>query len=529
MQKTRFVHDKKSVFFVICFCLMMAQLNSPVMVNAQEMIRRTVAILPVVNTTDQKDLTALGQLIRHAVRSNMLADEQFFFVNFSTIDAKASELKYSANDFSSDEKSINLSLATGADVVVMSYLVMEESDIVLYSDALDILTGETLVTVRIVGKRGISRYRFVEQLASELAGRMKSEYPMISKSELENLMKQQTMVIEEADQEIIEKLLRQKTRYQEYQVKRKGKVRRLAVPFGKNVLIFVNNQYDDYTVETGGKIFNSKQGLKIIAFDSQPGIYRDFVITRKGQRPQKYRYRQKEEYEISRKVLVFDEEEPYRVFIDAGGHVGIYSDEVGIDFRVGFGLPPFKSLNDNLYFRLSLNTHYDLFAHDRDIKDIFDGDMFPRVSFMVGAGYEHIFLLPKNLIGIHIGAEAGYKMSLVTYLVQSLTGDIYKFPGKAVNIAYPSFYLALPFGVEFMARRKVSLLIGVEPTFRVVFHAFSNEGELYNDEPLRLSVNNYDATLGYSTTTPIVQRYGSISIHWFFYNVPVTIAARIRI
>jgi hypothetical protein len=239
------------------------------------------------------------------LRAKLAANENFDIVPFNTIDAECLKKAVSGSDYTNEDKAIDMSMSLKADIAVMTQFSVYEDKILINSTAFDIIANQPTVASTINGNAGTEIFSYVDKLSDELAKKMAMKFGKVDKGFLEEFIKNQSIVIEEENQKVINDLLLQKSKYKKLTVKRAGKERNLAIPFGKNVIILINQKEDKYQISTGTESFTSKAGIKILFFPNRKGTKRTFQITGKDGKKAKIDYTQKVDYEISIKEFSF--------------------------------------------------------------------------------------------------------------------------------------------------------------------------------------------------------------------------------
>jgi len=485
------------------------------------LIKRTIVVAPVVNNTLDEKNDSICIAIRDLIRAELIMKEQFYFINYSTIDALLGNKKI--NDI---YDALNFAVFAGGDVIIVSQLTIENNELTLNGSVIDAFTGTEKISFNISAEKGVKDIEFIKRTTRDIAKAVKDNFPMISEETINEISKNQTLVIEEEDPEIISRLLEQKDKYRKMEIKRGKEKRTLAIPFGKNVLIFVSEKKDDFIVEYNGIKYKSKKGVKIMAFDSEIKTKREFTIYDIDKKPVKYIYVQKNEFEVSVKTL----DESYKgIFVESGIDITslLY---MGINLKVGLNLPLDNNFKNTLYFRTffgtNLNINYTGYLPLEKNKNINPKDIFqnPNLKLKLGLGYEHIFSF--NKIALHVGGEIGTELHWSNILINS----IYMIKiDTDWGLYHPSIYISGPFGVELLADKKVSLILGIEPVVRFRFNIYSYKGDIYTDEIIdKKTDSNYEATRGFGWDMWKGLRGDIVTFELFIYDMPVTVAARFK-
>lgn len=271
----------------------------------ENLIKRTIIILPAYNINRDPANNNLVTAIRDALRAKLTNKNMFNIVSFNDIDSKFKEVGYKEDDYINEDKMIALAKSLNGDVVLISKFFTSGENILIISLACDIFLGQITVSSFIDGELGIEVFRYVNNITNEMAEKMAIKFTAIDRGKLNELIKSQTVIIEEEDKDTINKLLKRKDKYKKLEIKRDKENIILAIPHGRNIVIFVGEKIDNFTIEVNDEIYQSKNGLKIIMLDNKPGQITKFTLKKEGFKPLVYEYKQKEEYEVHTKKINF--------------------------------------------------------------------------------------------------------------------------------------------------------------------------------------------------------------------------------
>ncbi len=270
-----------------------------------ELINRTIVILPAYNMDKNPANNNLVTAIRDALRAKLTLKNMFNIVSFSEIDNRFKEYGYTEEDFLNEEKMINLAKSLNGDVVLMTKFLVVGDDILIISSASDIFVGQITVSSFIDGELGIEVFKYVNKITEDMANKMAKKFSAIDKSKVNELLKAQTVIIEEEDKEVINRLLKRKDKYKKLVLKRGKEEIILAIPHGKNIVIFIGDKNDNYTVQFNEEILQSKNGIKIVMLDNSVGKTTKFSLNKEGFKTLLFDYKQKKDYEIYVKNISF--------------------------------------------------------------------------------------------------------------------------------------------------------------------------------------------------------------------------------
>lgn len=493
------------------------------------LIKRTIVVAPIVNNTLDEKNDYICRAIRDIIRSELIITEQFYFINYSSIDELLGNKR-----IKDIYDALNFVVFANGDVIVSLELTIENKELTLKGSVVDGFTGLEKIIFSISAQERMKEIEFIKKATKEITYSIKENFPMISEEAISEAIKNQTLVIEESDQEIINRLLEQKDKYKKMDIVRNKTKRSLAIPFGKNVTIFVSEKKDDFIIEYNGIKYKSKQGIKIMAFDSELGTKREFTIYEIDKKPIKYTYVQKSEFEVILKILDIS----YKGFFLEGGMDITSLLYIGINFKFGISVPFNGNFKNNIYLKTffgpNINLNYTGYAPLKDNKNLNINDILapPMLKFKGGIGYEHVFYLnlKNSNLAIHASVEIGSELHFSTRLINSLYMTPFQVIDPYYILYHPSIYISFPLGFEFFPEKKISLILGLEPIIRFRFNVYNYKGLIYTDEKIDFGIeNNYEATRGFGWNMWKELRYGILSFELFIYDMPLTVAARFKL
>lgn len=145
-------------------------------------------IMPVYNIKNNAEYDYLTSVIRDTVRAKLDQKDIFNFINFSEIDESIKNKNLKDNDLIDEKKSTGIALSFGADVIVLTKYIIEGEDILIISQAYDMLTQETSIVSSVSGSTGIEIINKIEKLTNDMADKMAGKFDKIERVVLENLI-----------------------------------------------------------------------------------------------------------------------------------------------------------------------------------------------------------------------------------------------------------------------------------------------------------------------------------------------------
>lgn len=290
---------------IYIYLLFFVAINLFSQTEGSDLVKRTILILPAYNINKDPANNNLVTAIRDALRAKLIAKNMFNIIDFSTIDRQFKELGYNEEDCINEDKMIILAKNLNADVVLISKFLAIGDNILITTFAVDIFLGQATVSSFIDGELGIEVFRYVNNITNEMADKMAVKFTALDRGKLNELLKSQAVIIEEEDKEVINNLLKKKDKYKKVEIKRGKENVILAIPHGRNIVIFVGGKEDVFTVEMNNEAYQSKNGIKIIMLDNAPNKVTKFSLKKEGFKTIVYDYKQKEEYELHIKKINF--------------------------------------------------------------------------------------------------------------------------------------------------------------------------------------------------------------------------------
>jgi|GEM_PF-3949382 len=152
-----------------------------------ELIKRTVMIIPFYNINNVSDYDYLNGMIRDALRTELLNTDQFLFTDFSLVDKEIK--KYNLNNIIDEKKIKDLAWKLKADVAVIGKYAIIEDEIMINVTVIDIFKNQAVASSNIKGNLGIDVFRIIDQSAKDITTKMKKNIKMVNKSYFDEMMK----------------------------------------------------------------------------------------------------------------------------------------------------------------------------------------------------------------------------------------------------------------------------------------------------------------------------------------------------
>ncbi|MBN2544388.1 MAG: hypothetical protein JXB50_01240 [Spirochaetes bacterium] len=156
-----------------------------------EKIKRTIAILPVVNQNNAAEYNYLNYTIRDALKAQLLHTEQFLFSGFSDIDNELTKMNIKDRAMIGEENAKAIALKVKADVVVTGKFVVIADKIMIQMDAYDIFINQSVASSSIRGDVGLDIFRIVDDVSINMADKMSKKLTMVDKTYFDEMLKTQ--------------------------------------------------------------------------------------------------------------------------------------------------------------------------------------------------------------------------------------------------------------------------------------------------------------------------------------------------
>ena len=154
-------------------------------------INRTIMVMPIYNLKSNSEYDYLTDVIRDTIRAKLDQKNLFNFIDFSEIDQSIKKNKLKDSDYIDAKKSTEIALSFGADVIVLTKYAIEGENILIISQAYDMLYQETSVVSSVTGSTGIEIFNNIEKLTDDMADKMAGKFKKIERVVLEKLILKQ--------------------------------------------------------------------------------------------------------------------------------------------------------------------------------------------------------------------------------------------------------------------------------------------------------------------------------------------------
>ncbi|MCG8570343.1 MAG: FlgO family outer membrane protein [Spirochaetes bacterium] len=174
----------KTYLIIIIFLIFIL---GSVQLYSDDLVKRTVLILPFYNVNDNKEYEYLSGILRDALRSQLVNTGQYLYTDFSLIDKKIETLGLKI--FINEEKAQKLAMELKSDVIVIGKYTIIEDHILITISAIDIFKNQIVAGSTVTGELGIDVFRVVDESSKDIAQKMNQNIKMVDKSYFDEMMR----------------------------------------------------------------------------------------------------------------------------------------------------------------------------------------------------------------------------------------------------------------------------------------------------------------------------------------------------
>ena len=157
--------------------------------DKEELIKRTIAIMPFINKNNVEKYSYLSDTIRNALKSKLLDFDQFQFTNLNEIDDKTLELGYTRESSIEEKNAKDIATQLKADVFITGFYIIIEEKIMMQIDAYDIFTDKTIASSNVKGEVGLDIFRLVDEITFDMAEKLSKKLPKVYRTYFDEMIK----------------------------------------------------------------------------------------------------------------------------------------------------------------------------------------------------------------------------------------------------------------------------------------------------------------------------------------------------
>jgi formylglycine-generating enzyme required for sulfatase activity len=151
-------------------------------------IKRRIAIINSLNSTNSKEYQYLSEIIRETIKVNILKDIKFRLINFSNIDNKIDQLNLDRDDYTNQSKLKEISLSLGSDILIFSEYKLQDNELILSYQVFDLLIDDiSLKNARKINT-GVDIFNSVDGICNEISKIINRKYDKINKLDYEKII-----------------------------------------------------------------------------------------------------------------------------------------------------------------------------------------------------------------------------------------------------------------------------------------------------------------------------------------------------
>lgn len=177
---------KKNIFILLIVFLIISAAK-----KEEKVINRTIMIMPVYNLKKSVEFEYLTDVIRDAIRAKLDQKNLFNFIDYNEIDEGIKKMKLKDADLINEKKVTDIALSFGADVIILSKYAIEGENIMIISQAYDMLYQQISVVSSVTGSTGVEIFNNIEKLTDDMSQKMAGKFTKIERVVLEQLILKQ--------------------------------------------------------------------------------------------------------------------------------------------------------------------------------------------------------------------------------------------------------------------------------------------------------------------------------------------------
>ncbi len=177
----------KKIFFLLFISFLIISAAN----KEDKTINRTIMVMPVYNLKKSAEFEYLTDVIRDAIRAKLDQKNLFNFIDYNEIDEGIKKLKLKDADLINEKKGTDLALSFGADVIILTKYAIEGENIIIISQAYDMLNQQISVMSSVTGSTGVEIFNNIEKLTNDMSEKMAGKFTKIERVVLEQLILKQ--------------------------------------------------------------------------------------------------------------------------------------------------------------------------------------------------------------------------------------------------------------------------------------------------------------------------------------------------
>jgi TolB-like protein len=185
------------LIFILLILLFSFSISGAEINKKEEVVKRTIMILPFVNTNNVAQYGYISDALRDALRSKLIEVENFQLSNFSLIDDKIKELNFQKNDLVEEKNGRSIALRVKADVIIVGKYIIIDEKIMIQMNAFDIFSTEIIASTSVSGELGLDVFRIIDESVLDMVKKLKTKLKEVKKTyftEMTNLLIKERML-----------------------------------------------------------------------------------------------------------------------------------------------------------------------------------------------------------------------------------------------------------------------------------------------------------------------------------------------
>jgi len=176
----------KKILIIICFLTTLfihsiEKKNNQNQKN-QELIKRTVLILPFLNNNNIEKYDFLSNTIMDALRANLINTGEFNLSNPVKLNEEIEKIGFSKENMVKLPNALSIAKYLESDIVVTGKYIVIEEKIMIQFEAIDVFTGEYALINSVTGELGINLLKLIDDISKDMANKMALKFPKVERS-----------------------------------------------------------------------------------------------------------------------------------------------------------------------------------------------------------------------------------------------------------------------------------------------------------------------------------------------------------
>ncbi len=156
--------------------------KKPIEEKPKVFLKRTVAILPVLNQNKIEKYNYLADTIRDALKAKIMKNDNYIITVFSKIDDEIKKAKITIEEVLKDDNAKRIAYKSRSDIAIIGKYIILEDQIMINIEAIDVFTGQTVVLSRMTGELGLDLFTIVDEITADLYEKMAQKIKKVDRT-----------------------------------------------------------------------------------------------------------------------------------------------------------------------------------------------------------------------------------------------------------------------------------------------------------------------------------------------------------